>query len=86
MARPSTAALDVMEHIASAMDVLDHVLIAAAERPDDPGVREEVVRACEELRHAKQQGAEVVLELLNLAERHELLQGELDALRKQTLH
>ena len=80
MARPSPAALDVMEHIAEAMDVLT-VLLASMDHMEEHAIAEEIGRAREELLKARTTGAEVVLELLNLAERHELMQGQIDQIR-----
>jgi hypothetical protein len=80
MARPSPAALDVMEHIAEAMDVLQMVLVSYDHLEEDEILRE-VAKAREELLQARMQGAEVLLELLNLAERHALMQDEIAELR-----
>ena len=80
MARPSPAALDVMEHIAEAMDVLT-VLLASMDHMEEQAIAEEIGRAREELLKARTTGAEVLLELLNLAERHELMQGQIDQIR-----
>ena len=77
MARPSPAALDVMEHIAEAMDVLS-TLMASIEYLEDMDVVREIARARTELEHAKLNGAEVLLELLNLSERHELMQDQIE--------
>ena len=80
MARPSPAALDVMEHIAEAMDVLQMVLVSHDHLEENEILRE-VAKAREELLRARMQGAEVLLELLNLAERHALMQDEIAELR-----
>ena len=80
MARPSPAALDVMEHIAEAMDVLQMVLVSS-DHLEEHEILREVARAREELLQARMQGAEVLLELLNLSERHALMQDELAHLR-----
>ena len=80
MARPSPAALDVMEHIAEAMDVLQMVLVSY-EHLEENEILREVAKAREELLQARMQGAEVLLELLNLAERHALMQDEIAELR-----
>jgi len=80
MARPSPAALDVMEHISEAMEVLT-VLLASMDHMEPEAISEEIARAHAELRKARSTGAEVVLELLNLAERHELMQGQIDQIR-----
>ena len=80
MARPSPAALDVMEHIAEAMDVLQMVLVSY-EHLEENEILREVAKAREELLQARMQGAEVLLELLNLSERHALMQDELAELR-----
>lgn len=80
MARPSPAALDVMEHIAEAMDMLQMVLVSS-EHLEEHEILREVARAREELLLARMQGAEVLLELLNLSERHALMQDELAHLR-----
>ena len=80
MARPSPAALDVMEHIAEAMDVLTLVL-ASMDELEEWEIASEIARARDELQKARATGAEVVLDLLNLAERHELMQGEIDEIR-----
>lgn len=80
MARPSPAALDVMEHIAEAMDVLQMVLVSS-EHLEEEEILREVARAREELLLARMQGAEVLLELLNLSERHALMLDELAHLR-----
>jgi hypothetical protein len=80
MARPSPAALDVMEHISDAMDALD-VVLATPGGADTDAVRRCVAQARDALRQAHALGAEVLLELLNLSERHELMQSEMDAIR-----
>jgi len=80
MARPSPAALDVMEHIAEAMDVLQMVMVSIDHLEEDEILRE-VAKAREELLQARMQGAEVLLELLNLSERHALMQDEIAELR-----
>lgn len=80
MARPSPAALDVMEHIAEAMDVLQMVLVSS-DHLEEHEILREVARARDELLQARVQGAEVLLELLNLSERHALMQDELAHLR-----
>ena len=80
MARPSPAALDVMEHIAEAMDVLQMVLVSY-EHLEENEILREVAKAREELLQARMQGAEVLLELLNLSERHALMQDEIAELR-----
>jgi predicted nucleic acid-binding Zn-ribbon protein len=80
MARPSPAALDVMEHIAEAMDVLS-TLMASIEHLEDWDVVREIARARDELERAKATGAEVLLELLNLSERHELMQDQIAQIR-----
>jgi hypothetical protein len=80
MARPSPAALDVMEHIADAMDALDGV-IASTEAVDARDSLVRVSQARELLREAHALGAEVLLELLTLSERHELMQSEMDEIR-----
>jgi hypothetical protein len=80
MARPSPAALDVMEHIAEAMDVLQMVLVSYDHLEENEILRE-VAKAREELLQARMQGAEVLLELLNLSERHALMQDEIAELR-----
>ena len=77
MARPSPAALDVMEHIAEAMDVLS-TLMASIEHLEEWDVVREIARARTELEQAKLNGAEVLLELLNLSERHELMQDQIE--------
>ena len=83
MARPSPAALDVMEHIAEAMDVLS-TLMASIEYLEDMDVVREIARARTELEQAKLNGAEVLLELLNLAERHELMQDQIEQISSRT--
>jgi hypothetical protein len=80
MARPSPAALDVMEHIAEAMDVLT-VLLASMDHMDEHAIAGQIGRARDELLKARSTGAEVMLELLNLAEQHELMQGQIDQFR-----
>ena len=80
MARPSPAALDVMEHIAEAMDVLQMVMVSIDHLEENEILRE-VAKAREELLQARMQGAEVLLELLNLSERHALMQDEIAELR-----
>ena len=80
MARPSPAALDVMEHIAEAMDVLQMVIVSIDHLEENEILRE-VAKAREELLQARMQGAEVLLELLNLSERHALMQDEIAELR-----
>ena len=82
MARPSPAALDVMEHIADAIEALD-ALLAALDHLEPTEVETQLAHAREELRKAKTGGAEVLLELLNLAERHELMQSEMQAIREK---
>ena len=69
-----------MEHIAEAMDVLQMVIVSIEHLEDDQILRE-VAKAREELLQARMQGAEVLLELLNLAERHALMQDEIAELR-----
>jgi len=69
-----------MEHIAEAMDVLQMVLVSYDHLEEDEILRE-VAKAREELLQARMQGAEVLLELLNLAERHALMQDEIAELR-----
>ena len=83
MARPSPAALDVMEHIAEAMDVLS-TLMVSIEQLDEWDVVREIARARDELEQAKLNGAEVLLELLNLSERHELMQDQIARIRSVT--
>lgn len=83
MARPSPAALDVMEHIAGAIDVLD-VLLVSMDHLDAWDVAREVSRARDELQRARLEGAEVLLELLNLTEQQELMQDELAHMRTGT--
>jgi hypothetical protein len=80
MARPSPAALDVMEHIAEAIDVLD-VLLVSMDRLEEWDIAREVARARGELQQARLTGAEVLLELLNLKERYELMQAEFEEQR-----
>jgi hypothetical protein len=80
MARPSPAALDVMEHIAEAMDVLD-VLLVSMDHLGDWDIAREVSRARDELQRARLGGAEMLLEMLNLSEQRELMQGEIDQMR-----
>ena len=80
MARPSPAALDVMEHIAEAMEVLT-VLLASIDHMEPHTVAEQIARARDELLKARSTGAEVMLELLTLAEQHELMQGQIDQFR-----
>jgi hypothetical protein len=80
MARPSPAALDVMEHIAEAMNVLD-VLLVSMDRLGEWDIAREVSRARDELQRARLGGAEVLLEILNLSEQRELMQGEIDQMR-----
>jgi hypothetical protein len=82
MARPSPAALDVMEHIAEAMDVLNMVMVSIDHLEQWDIVRE-VEKARAELAQARLNGAEVLLELLNLSERHALIQDELAQLRNR---
>jgi predicted nucleic acid-binding Zn-ribbon protein len=82
MARPSPAALDVMEHIAEAMDRLDHIMVSIQHLADHDIV-EEVARVRDELQQARRTGAEVLLELLNLSERHALMQDELEEFRRR---
>ena len=83
MAKPSPAALDVMEHIAGAIDELD-VLLDSLDRLDPNAVARAVMRARDELVRARLGGAEVVLELLNLSEQRELMQGEIEQIRNIT--
>lgn len=83
MARPSPAALDVMEHIADAIDALD-ALLAALDHLQSQDVEVQVAYAREEMRKARSVGAEVLLELLNLSERQELMQSEMQAIREHT--
>ena len=69
-----------MEHIAEAMDVLQRVMLSID--PDtEPELLDAVSRARDELQRAREQGAEVLLELLNLSERQALMQTELAELR-----
>jgi hypothetical protein len=76
MARPSPAALDVMEHIAEAMDVLD-VLMVSMDGREEWDIAQELARIRGELQQAKLGGAEVLLELLNLSEQQEMMRGEI---------
>jgi len=69
-----------MEHIAEAMDVLQMVLVSYDHLEENEILRE-VAKAREELLQARMQGAEVLLELLNLSERHALMQDEIAELR-----
>lgn len=69
-----------MEHIAEAMDVLQMVIVSIDHLEEDEILRE-VAKAREELLQARMQGAEVLLELLNLSERHALMQDEIAELR-----
>ena len=80
MARPSPAALDVMEHIADAVDDLD-VLLAQNDRMSPAEVARRMSHARESLVRAQSVGAELLLEMLNLSERHELMQSEIEAIR-----
>ena len=82
MARPSPAALDVMERIADAVDDLDAVL-QHADRMSGAELRRRISHARESLARAQSTGAEVLLELLNLAERHELMQSEIEQIRER---
>jgi predicted component of type VI protein secretion system len=81
MARPSPAVLDVMEHIADAISSLD-VLLAAIDQFAPDKLAEQVVHARDELEKARNLGAEVLLEMLNLSERDELLQSQIAAIRE----
>lgn len=83
MAKPSPAALDVMEHIVGAIDELD-VLLDSLDRLEPNAVARAVLRARNELQQARLGGAEVVLELLNLSEQRELMQGEIEQIRNPT--
>ena len=76
MARPSPAALDVMEHIAEAMEALD-VLKHSMDDREEWDVARELSRVRDELQRAKLGGAEVLLELLNLSEQQEMMQGQI---------
>ena len=80
MARPSPAALDVMEHIADAVDDLD-VLLAQNDRMSPAEVARRMSHARDSLVRAQSVGAELLLEMLNLSERHELMQSEIEAIR-----
>ena len=84
MARPSPAALDVMEHIAEAMDVLD-VLMVSMDGREEWDIAQELARIRGELQQAKLGGAEVLLELLNLSEQQEMMRGEI-AQHRHTHH
>jgi hypothetical protein len=83
MAKPSPAALDVMEHITGAIDELD-VLLASLDRLEPNAVARAVMHVRDELLQARMGGAEVVLELLNLSEQRELMQGEIEQIRNIT--
>ena len=83
MAKPSPAALDVMEHITGAIDELD-VLLASLDRLEPNAVALAVMHVRDELLQARMGGAEVVLELLNLSEQRELMQGEIEQIRNIT--
>lgn len=72
-----------MEHIADAIDALDR-LLASLDHLDNNEVARAVLRAREELQQARVGGAEVVLELLNLSEQRELMQGEIESIRNPT--
>ena len=69
-----------MEHIAEAMDVLQMVIVSI-DHLEEGEILREVAKAREELLQARMQGAEVLLELLNLSERHALMQDEIAELR-----
>jgi hypothetical protein len=71
-----------MEHIAEAVERLDHIMVSI-EHLADRDIVEEVARARDELLQARRTGAEVLLELLNLAERHALMQDELEEFRRR---
>ena len=71
-----------MEHIADAIDTLDALLVSL-DHVDMDEVQAQVAFARDELRKAKSNGAEVLLELLNLSERHELMQSEMQAIREK---
>ncbi|MUV14720.1 hypothetical protein [Noviluteimonas gilva] len=81
MARPSPAALDVMEHIADAVDDLD-VLLSHADRMSPAETARRISHARASLVRAQSVGAELLLEMLNLSERHELMQSEIEAIRE----
>ena len=83
MAKSSPAALDVMEHITGAIDELD-VLLASLDRLEPNAVARAVMHVRDELLQARMGGAEVVLELLNLSEQRELMQGEIEQIRNIT--
>jgi len=83
MARPSPAALDVMERIADAVDDLD-VLLAHPDRMSPAEMIRRISHARESLQRAQSTGAELLLEMLNLSERHELMQSEIEAIRDST--
>lgn len=83
MAKPSPAALDVMEHIAAAIDQLD-VLLDSLDRLEPNAAARALMRTRDELLQARLGGAEVVLELLNLSEQRDLMQGEIDHIRNVT--
>lgn len=72
-----------MEHIADAIDALDGVL-DTLDPLDQPEVARAVLHARDELQQARLGGAEVVLELLNLSEQRELMQGEIEHIRNIT--
>ena len=80
MARPSPAALDVMERIADAVDDLD-VLLTHADRMSPAEMTRRISHARDLLVRAQSAGAELLLEMLNLSERHELMQSEIEAIR-----
>jgi hypothetical protein len=72
-----------MEHITGAIDALD-VLLDSLDRLEPNAVARAVMLARDELLRARLGGAEVVLELLNLSEQRELMQGEIDQIRNVT--
>ena len=80
MARPSPAALDVMERIADAVEDLD-ALLAHPDRMSPAEMSRRVSHARQSLSRAQSVGAELLLEMLNLSERHELMQSEIEAIR-----
>ena len=80
MARPSPAALDVMEHIADAVDDLDD-LLAHGDRMSPAEIARRIQHARASLSHAQSVGAELLLEMLNLSVRHQLMQSEIEAIR-----
>lgn len=72
-----------MEHIADAVEDLD-ALLAHADRLSNAEIARRLAHCRQTLVRAQSVGAELLLEMLNLSERHELMESEIEAIREST--